>query len=141
MANAVIEKIDELFGHPEKFTPENMESLVHETLKFFNDLKEQLTSSDEKVRNEALKLAAEIKSKLEEQALALCESLGMDPQALEAYVSTPANFSTDEWQSIAKAKTELQNYKEAVQQFEKGETPVKKALKKKPKAVKEWLVG
>jgi hypothetical protein len=144
MSNAVLEKIEELFGNPEQFTPGNMESLIHETVKFFNDLKTQLESPDEKVREEALKVASQLKTKLEEQALALCESIGMDPAALESYINTPANFSNDEWQAMEKAKGEIDNYKQAVVKMEKGEkSPAAKAhsQKKKPKAVKEWIVG
>ncbi len=144
MSSAVIEKIEELFGHPEQFTPENMENLIHETVKFFNELKTKIDSSDAKVREEALQVASSLKTKLEEQALALCESIGMNPQTLEAYINTPTNFSVEEWQAMEKAKTELENYKQAVTKMETGEqSPAAKkaASRKKPKAVKEWLVG
>jgi hypothetical protein len=144
MTNAIIDKIQKLFGEPGQFTPENMESLIRETVEFFNELKTKLQSPDEKVREEATQVASALKTKLEEQAVALCESLGMDPKVLEAYINTPANFSTEEWQAMEKAKAELQNYKEAASKMEAGEkSPAaqKAALKKKPKAVKQWLVG
>jgi hypothetical protein len=137
MKPSVLDKIEELFGNPEKFTPENLESIIHETVTFFNELKANVESPDNKVREEALKLAASLQTKLEEQALALCEAVGMDPKAIESYINTPSHFSPDEWVAMEKAKAELEGYKNAVSELESGKAP----KFKKPKSVKEWLVS
>lgn len=140
MNHTILQKIDKLFGSPDQFSPENMETLVHETIQFFNELKTKLESSDEKVREEALQTASLLKTKLEEQALKLCESIGMDPQSLESYISSPANFSSEEWQAMEKAKSEIKNYKDSAMKLESGEKTTT-VQKKKKRAVKEWIVG
>jgi len=145
MNKTVVDKIEELFGNPQKFNPENLESLVQESVKFFNELKANVESPDAKVREEALQLAISLQTKLEQKALSLCESIGMDPSAIEAYVNTPSHFSPEEWQSMEKAKTELESYKNAISKMGSEETSSsssnKTAKGKKPKAVKQWLVG
>jgi hypothetical protein len=141
MSSAVIQKMEELFSHPENLTPENMEGLIHETLKFLNNLREKIESPDEKVREAALREASDLKTKLEEQAARLCETVGMDPQALETYINTPAHFSPEEWQSMEKAKTELDGYQEEIAKTESVPAKSKRSSKKKPKSVKEWIVG
>ncbi|MBF8263140.1 MAG: hypothetical protein HW387_805 [Parachlamydiales bacterium] len=142
MATDVLKQIEELFENPDQFSPENMEKLVNETVTFFNDMKIKLESPDQKVREEALNVASQLKAKLEEQAKTLCKSIGMDPAALESYINTPNNFSTDEWQAMENAKTEIANYKASLAKMETGEkSPAARARKKRQKAVKEWIVG
>jgi hypothetical protein len=135
---SVIEKIEEIFGDPEKFSPENMQHLLHETLEFFGDLKFKLESKDEKVRNDALESAAVLKTKLEEQALELCKSIGMDPNTLENYLNDPSHFTPEELGAIENTKAEMDAFKAELGINLSG-TPTPK--KKKPKTVKDWLVG
>jgi hypothetical protein len=137
MNHAVMDKIEEIFGHPERFTPENMESLVHETLKFFSDLRLKLESKDEKEREEGIAIASALKTKLEEQAANLCQSVGMDPHALEAYINDPSNFTEQQVQAMNKAKADLEDYKKEIAK-DSGSTV--KAPKKK-KIVHERFMG
>ena len=132
----------EIFANPENFTPEKLEGLIHETLKFFNDLRTQLASPDEKVREEAMKAANALKTQLEEQAATLCQSVGMDPEMLATYINTPNHFSTDEWQAIEKAKDELNEYQKEIATASKDRAaePQTKSSKKKPD-VNERLMG
>ena len=136
MSNAVLTKIEEIFGNPEKFTPENLEALINETLKFFNDLRQKLESPDAKVREDALAVATELKTKLEEQAAALCQSVGLDQQALESFISNPTHFSPEEWKAMEKAKTELSGYQEEI-----AKTEASAPKKPKKKKVTERLMG
>lgn len=138
MSNAIMDKIEEIFGNPEKFSPENMESLIHETLKFFNELKKKLESPNEKDREEALSIANELKDRLEKQALALCQTVGMDPKTIENYINNPANFSSTEWQSMNQAKANLDEYKEEIA---KTEPAGSEKAPKKHKKIKNRLIG
>jgi ATP-dependent Clp protease ATP-binding subunit ClpA len=110
MAKNVLETIREAFSNPEKFTPEAMETLVHDTLSFFNALRVQLESKDDREKAEAIQLAALLKAELEAQALRLCKTAGMDPQALEAFIKNPSHFSSEEWQAMEQAKGALDEY-------------------------------
>jgi hypothetical protein len=141
MSSSIVEKIEELFKNPGQFTPENMGGMIQEMTQFFGDLKAKLTSSDVKDREEAQKIADELKAKLEEQVIKLCETLGMDPQVIAQYINTPSNFSPEEWQAMEKAKTELESYKESLMKMNSGEAVPRKRNKTKPKSVKEWIVG
>jgi len=141
MSSSIVKKIEELFEHPDHFTPENIGGMVQEMTQFFGDLKAKLTSSDTKEREEAQKLADELKTKLEEQVVKLCESLGIDPQVIAQYINTSANFSPEEWQAMEKAKTELEQYKESLMKMDSGEAVAHKRNKSRPKSVKEWIVG
>ena len=135
---SVLEKIEEIFRDPEQFSQENVQKLVQETLQFFGDLKLKLQSNDEKVRTEALETASILKLKLEEQAMALCKSIGMDPKSLENYIGNPSHFTSEEWNSIERTKTEMDEFKEGL-----GISPNLSTIarNKKPKTVKEWIVG
>lgn len=142
MNKTIVDKIEELFGHPEKFTAENLENLVQEAIRFFTEMKTSIESPDIKVREEALKLADSLKTKLHEQAYSLCEAIGMDPETIESYINTATNFSPEEWQAMEKARSELEDYKNAISKMQSETTPSSKTVKnKKPKTVKEWLVG
>jgi hypothetical protein len=137
MNQAVLEKINDIFGHPEKITPANMENLIHETLAFFNDLRLQLLSTDEKEREEAMNIAMALKNKLEEQAQALCQSIGIDQKALAGFVNDRSHFSDDEWQSMERAKSEMENFQKELGLGAPSTTPARR----KSKAVKERLMS
>jgi hypothetical protein len=134
-----MDKIQEIFGDPEKFSPEKIESLIHDTLKFFNELRQKLESSNEKDREEALNIANSLKAKLEEQAQALCQSVGMDPKTLENYINDPANFSSAQWQAMSQAKTNLSDYKEEIAKTQSASTVIK--APKKKKNINNRLIG
>jgi hypothetical protein len=138
MSQAVLEKFEELFKNPARFSPENMESLINETLKFFGELRKRLESPDAKVREEALNEASALKAKLEEQALALCKQAGLDPQAMEAYVKNPINFSSEEWDAMEKAKTDIASYQ---QELGIAAPAVKPEKKKAKKIIRERLLS
>lgn len=139
MSNDLMEKMAKVFKTPEQFSLENIEGLVHETLKFFSELKTKLESPNEKVREEAMNTAMALKTQLEEQALALCDSIGMDPQSLEKFINTSANFSSEEWQIMEKAKNELAGYQNEI--AAKGNLSSQSTPKKKRSPAKEWLVS
>ena len=141
MSSSVVKKIEELFENPEQFTPENIGGMVQEMTQFFGDLKAKLASPDVKEREEAQKIAGELKAKLEDQVMKLCETLGMDPEVIAQYINTPTNFTSEEWQAMEKAKTELESYKESLLKMNSENAVPRKHIKSKPKAVKEWIVG
>lgn len=138
MSDSFMKQLEKLLTNPEQVTPENMESLIQETIKILGELKGKIESTDPKEKEEARQFAADLKTKLEERALRMCESLGMDPEELKSYINTPVHFSPEEWQAMEKAKEELENYKEEVLKMQSNSS---KSNKKKPKTVKNWLVS
>jgi len=140
MTQNTLNKIETLFTEAGDFSPENVGNLIQETLQFFNVLKEKLESKDEAERAEALELAGALKTRLEQQAASLCESIGVDPNELDTYINDPENFSPEAWEVIEKAKVGLQSYKETAP-ASKDENKIKSDVKKRPKAMKEWLIS
>lgn len=110
MAKDILEKFDELFGDLDAMTPQKVELLVHETLKFFEHLKTQLTSGDEKSRKEALDTAMELQKKLEAFSKKALEKSGMTPDQLQKFISSPTNFSPDEWRAFESSQKEISDF-------------------------------
>lgn len=114
MTHEALKEMDELLSGSKTTTPENMEHLVHDMLQLFSELRAKLQSQDEAERKEAVQLSLDLKVRLEEQARALCQSIGIDPAALESHMSNPSHFSTEEWSSMQKAQQEIEAYKKEI---------------------------
>ena len=127
---AVLEKIEEIFSSPEQFSQEKLGRLLTEVFGFLGDLKGRLDSNDERVRKEASDSVELLKARLQREAEKLCQSLGMDPAILETYLNDASNFTPEEWEAVEKAKEEVVQFRENLKQ-----------PNKKPKIVKEWLMG
>ena len=143
MSSPFVEKIEEFFSKPDQFTSENMESFVQETIRFFIDLQAKINSPDEKDREAARKAAEEMKAKLEDQVLKLCESMGMSSQEITQHINTAAHFSPKDWQALQNAKTEIEKYKESLTapKAEKDSVNKKADRKKTPKHRSNWLAS
>ena len=127
-------------GNSEKLSSESMGTTIQEILGFFAELKGALESSDEKTRAEAVEFAADLKKKLELQALNLCKSIGVDPEELKTYFKDQSHFSPQDWQVMEQAKTEINEYNETYKKLNIDES-VHKKTKIKPKSVKNWVIG
>lgn len=108
---AIILKIDELFRDPETITPETIGFIFQEMLRCFRTLRAQLESKDEDERNEALETIGNLREMLREKALALSESIGMEPESVEAYLTDPSHFSLEEWEAMQETNKEVAEFK------------------------------
>jgi len=136
---AIIGKMEEMLQDLEKFSPENLGALMNEMLHCFGMLKTQLESPDEAVRKSAVEVAALFREKLQEHLSMLCSMIGMDPKGLEAYLSDPSKFNSDEWAAIEKAKSEIDEFRQELgitSSAQPAPTPKKKKAK-----TKSWLPG
>lgn len=127
---AILSKIDEMFGDPEKINPENMGQVFHEMLSNFRELKAQLESKDEAVRNEALETISKLRLKLEEKASELCQSVGMDLASFETYVNDPTHFNREEWEAMEQTNSEVADFRKELEVIAQTETHIEQ--KKKP---------
>jgi len=136
-----INNIKELFSNFQELTPESVEKIVGETLKVFSEIMGKLNSSDEKERTEALAMATELRETLEKQAKEAMKAAGMDEEELQAFLSNPQNFSSEEWGSLQQAKGEMKSFQSNLK--EKGfikDDKKKKNIKKSSKTV-PWVQG
>jgi hypothetical protein len=114
MKQKILEKFDEIFSDINNLNAEKLEMLVHESLKFFDDLKIAMESPNEEEKQEAIKIATELQKKLEEQAERAFKASGMTKEQIASFTSDPSNFSKEEWDSFKKAKTELFDFQKDV---------------------------
>ncbi len=135
MKTKILEKFDEIFSDMEKLNAEKLEKLVHESLKFFDDLKAALESSNEEEKKEAMSIAQELQKRLEEQAEKAYRASGMTKEEISAFTENANNFTKEEWESFKKAKEELFDFqkevlKEKTEGAEKEKAFAKKATPK-----------
>lgn len=135
MKSDILEKIDSLFGNMENLSMDKVEGLVHETLKFFEYLRNALTSNDEKERTEAMEVAKELQKKLEEQAEKAYKAAGLSPEEIQRMMKNPSNFLPEDWNVFEKVQKEISDYqKEAI-------PPVEEKGEKKRKAPQTKIPG
>lgn len=114
MKKTILEKFDEIFSDIKNLNAEKLQTLVHESLKFFDDLKRALESPNEEEKNEALQIAQELQKKLEEQAQKAYKASGMTKEQIAKFTENSNNFSKEEWDSFKKAKEELFDFQKEV---------------------------
>ncbi len=107
---AIISRIDEILEEPGKITPETLREIFGEILVLFEELKSQLSSKEETVREDALNTIAELKEQIEEKMIALCQLVGMDPKSFETYISDPSHFNRHEWEAIERTNSEVADF-------------------------------
>jgi hypothetical protein len=129
MSNALLlEKIETLIANPAAVTQEFIESLIKDTVSFCNSLRTKLESGDEKEREEAMKLAADLRTKLESQAMKLGTSMGLNPMTIESMFHSPT-FNAEATQMLDKTTAMLNKYNDELTQPEKNKTKTKKMKK------------
>lgn len=140
MYGKFLEKFESIFSDVDNFTPENMESLVDESLKMFKDLQEKLESGDPKVQEKALETTIELKRRLEDQAKSIYETTKMNEKQLDEFMKNPQNFDKKEWASLEKAQEDLKDYQKELRKTGKheGEHKHKKAKRSKKKG---WIAS
>ena len=120
MATNILERFDELFGDADTLDPQKIEIFVQESLKFFEYLKEKLQSSDEQEKKEALELAVQLQKKLEVFAQKALAKSGLSPEQLKNFITSPSNFTPDEWKVLQKSENDIDEYQKDLRKSEKS---------------------
>jgi hypothetical protein len=130
MANAYVNTLEETFGDVQNFTPEKMQSLVTNTLEYFQGLQEKFAAEDPAIREEALTAALEVKEALEKQMQSLSKLAGVDPSQFD-----PSREASDQDKQILdEMKKQL-----SLLRGEKETTPKSNVTKRKQPKLK--IVG
>ncbi len=133
-----LENIDEIFfNDPKKQGPDiqKLETLIRESLQFFDEIRTQLQSPKEEERKEAMDQAKALQHKLEDLADKSLAEAGMTREQLTDLLANPQNFAKEDWDSYKKAEEEISTYKKEVLK-----TPEQTSKKKKTKTDKQgWL--
>lgn len=118
----------------------NLDQTVHELIRFFISIKERIASSDENERAQALKDLDLLQEQLDEQAQAAAKQSGYSQEELKDFMRDRKNFSESEWQTLEKARQEMQDYEKELKKPTKPAKSAKKPAKKKPPRSK-WISG
>lgn len=133
-----IEKLEDLFKNISTLSPEQVEDVVHQFVKVFEQLVTKMQTGSEKDKEEAFAQAESLRNTLEAQASKILEDSGFSYKEIQEYASNKENFSEEEWKAMQAAKAELEEYQNHL--TETGfseETPKKKTPRRIKKAA--WI--
>lgn len=108
--NKFIEKLDQILENPQDINMSQLESLLFETLKFFDSVRERLASSDPEEREQAVKEAAEMQEKLNQVTEKIYAKTGLTKEKAEQILSNPANFKPEDWETMQNIEKELSQF-------------------------------
>ncbi len=91
-----IENLKGIFGDVTSVTPEKLQEFVGDTMKQLFDLKEKLESKDEKIREEGLKAASEMKEVLESQLDNIAKLMSEENSELAALLNQAGTSQEEE---------------------------------------------
>jgi hypothetical protein len=109
--NTYVESLKGVFGDLASLTPEKLQGFVGETMKQLSDLREQLESTDPKVREEGIRAAQELKAVLESQMEGMAKLIGEDPAQLAALMGNPSPMDVQDQEILENAKEQFKYLK------------------------------
>lgn len=111
MNNNYQNSLDQMFDGNAPLSADGLKGFFEESLEFVQELQKKLSSPDEKVREEALQSALEIKGKLEAKLQNICEKSGIDLAQLAALSESAANMTLEEQKTIEEMEKKFQALK------------------------------
>lgn len=133
MKEKTLTRLDEVLKKLEEPSMENLEDLVHESLKFFEDFKTVLESDNEEEKEKALKIASTFQHKLEDQAEKALKQTGLSKEELEKFISSPENFDESNWENFQHLKNEISDFSHLHVEPEDTNSPEPSKVKKMKK--------
>jgi hypothetical protein len=91
-----------------------LESILIDTLKFFDSIRGKLTSEDLDVRAKALDEAAEMQDKLNQIADKMYEKTGLTKEKAQQILSNPSNFKSEDWETMKNMEKELGHFQKGL---------------------------
>lgn len=113
MNNPIIDKIESMFNKSQNLTMPQVEEFVHEVLKFFDSLRDKLTTGSEEEKKEALNEAQEMQQKLQLVATKAYEKLGMSESEIKKYLEQ-GNLPLEEMKHFHNAEKEIQEFQKNI---------------------------
>ncbi len=114
LPNKFMETLNNLVEHPEKISMPQLESILLDTLKFFEAIRERLTSEDLDVRAKAMDEATEMQDKLNQIASKMYEKTGLTKEKAEQILSNPNNFKKEDWETMQNMEKELGHFQKTL---------------------------
>ena len=126
MKHNLLEKVDELFKESDNLSVDKLESFVHDTLIFFEELRGILATGTEEEKKEALEFSMKLQHKFQQLAEKTYDKMGMTEEQVKHFLKQ-SNFPEKEWNTIQKIDGEMSDYQKNVL----GETPKSQAKRHK----------
>jgi len=105
-----IEHLDKIFENPEKIDMSQLEKLLFETLKFFDAIREKMTSEDPAEREKAMGEAIEMQEKLNQVTEKIYAKTGLTKEKAQEILSNPSNFKPEDWETMKHIEKELNHF-------------------------------
>lgn len=109
-----LDNLSKILENPEKITMGQLESLLLDTLSFFDSIRDNLTSTDDTIRGKAMDEAAEMQDKLNQIANKLYEKTGMTKEQAEQFITNPNNFKKEDWNTMKNMEKEIGNLRKSI---------------------------
>jgi|GEM_PF-1360417 len=125
MTNSLIRKLDEFFKNPKALTMAQMEGFVHETIKFFEQIRTTMETGTEEEKTLAIKESQELQEKLQLYSKQAIAKTGMSEEEVKNMLAK-GDFAAMDMKHFKNAEREIDDYKNKV------------ASKPKPKHHEKW---
>jgi len=109
--NTYVDSLKGVFGDLAGLTPEKLQGFVGETMSQLMSLREQLESTDPKVREEGMQAAQELKNVLESQMESMAKLIGDDPSQLTALLGGASAMDIQDQEILENAKEQFKHLK------------------------------
>jgi len=113
MNEDIMKKLGRVLEDPKGLSLEQMEDFVHEMLRFFDQLKNILSTGNEEEKKEALKSAYDIQDKLQELAKKAYDQAGLSEEEIKRLLASGA-FPDKNLKVFKKAQEEIQEYRQGL---------------------------
>ena len=108
--NKFMDLLDKIFDKPESVNMAQLESLLFETLKFFDSVRERMTSKDSEERDRAMQDAVEMQERLNKLTETIYAKTGLTKEKAQQILANPANFKPEDWEKMKNMEKELAHF-------------------------------
>ncbi|MCH9631174.1 MAG: hypothetical protein S4CHLAM37_11930 [Chlamydiia bacterium] len=131
------DKIMEFFSLNPEDKAVKLEDIFEDSIEFFNKFQYVLENGTEEEKAEILGKVMELQEKLQEETEKMCTDSGLSEEELKEFANDKENFTEEEWETIAQAKSKLDDQADQISKHLPGSEPgpaeVASAPKKKKK--------
>ena len=111
MTNNLTKKLDDFFKNPTALSMAQMEEFIHETIKFFDQIRTTLETGTEEEKKEAIKESQELQEKLKLYSKQAYERTGMSEEDVKKFLSK-GSFPPMDLKHFQNAQREIDEFRE-----------------------------
>ena len=111
MTNNLTKKLDEFFKEPSALSMAKMEEFIHETIKFFDQIRTTMETGTEEEKKAAIKESQELQEKLQKYTKQAYEKSGMSEEEVKKFLEK-GNFPAADFRLFKNAEKEIQEFRE-----------------------------